>query len=140
MSEKTRYKRPGKRSKTFVPPAIWDNAVSFCRCYPIWLAELMVCDTSKTITDYSQPKVQTSGGYNSVETLAIRRERLREKVDIVENAANATSDSELMRKFLIMGVTHGLSYDTLAKQGIPCGRRMYHELRREMIYRVSQEI
>lgn len=138
--DKTRYKRPTKRSKNFVPPALWDHAISFCRCYPLWIAELAVCDTSKTITDYTQPKVQAGNGDNPTERLAIRRAKLSEKIRTVEKAAKTVSDSETMQKFIIMGVTHHLSYETLKKQGIPCGRRMYHELRREMIYLVSQEL
>lgn len=139
MNEKKRYKRPTKRSKYFVPPAIWDNAISFCRCYPIWIAELAVCDSSRAIR-YDQPKVQTSGDFDPTETLAIQRAKLREKIKIVEDAAEETAENEVMKKYLILGVAHHLSFDTLQKKGIPCGRRMYHELRREMIYRVAQEL
>lgn len=134
-------RRPTAKSKYYVPFALWDNAITFCRCYPLWIAELSVCDTSKTITDYeNQIHVQTSGDYNPVEEMAIRRVKLQEKVDIVENAARAMTSSEIMVKYLIMGVTHHLSYDTLQKQGIPCGRRQYHEMRRGMIYHVAQQI
>ena len=134
------YKKPTKRSRWFVPPEIWSNAITFCRCYPLWKAEMSVCDTTRTITDYTRDKVQTSNIGSPTEQLAIRRAKLSEKIAIVENAAAAVSDGEIMQKFIIIGVTHHLSYETLQKQGIPCGRRMYHELRREMIYRVSQEI
>lgn len=141
MKTESRYKRPTKRSKFFVAPALWDHAISFCRCYPIWIAELAVCDTSKTITDYAdQIHVQTSGEYNPVEEMAIRRATIQRKVDIVNDAALAASGDEIMQKYLILGVTHHLSYETLSKQNIPCGRRQYHRMRREMIYYVSQRI
>lgn len=134
-----RYKRPTKRSKNYVPGEIWDLALRFCRCYPLWIAELSVYDTSQAIR-YDKPAIQTSGDYNPTEETAIRHSKLQGQVKIVEQAAEQTCQSETMTKFLIMGVTHGLSYETLDKQGIPCGRRMYYELRREMIYKVSQEI
>lgn len=134
-----RYKRPTKRSKTYVPGELWDFALRFCRCYPLWLAEISVYDTSQAIR-YDKPAVQTSGDSNPVEDTAIRHAKLKDQVAIVENAAARTCDNEVIRKYLIMGVTHGLSYETLDKQGMPCGRRMYYEMRREMIYLVSQEI
>jgi len=138
---KIRYKRPTKRSKNFVPPALWDHAISFCRCYPLWIAELSVCDTSRTITNYEdRVNVQTSGDYNPVEELAIRRAELQRKIDIVEDAAKLITESEPLQKYIIMGVTHQLSFETLAGQGIPCGRRQYYEYRRAMIYFVSQKI
>lgn len=136
-----RYKKPTRKSRFFVAPPLWELAIAFCRNYPLWVAELSVCDTSKTITNYSDHlKVQTSSDYNPVEEMAIRRMELKKKVDIIDTAAACVADSEIMRKFLIMGVTHHLSYETLKTQGIPCGRRQYHELRRSMIYCVSQKI
>lgn len=141
MSDKIRYKRPTKRSKNFVPPALWDHAISFCRCYPLWIAELAVCDTSKTITNYeNRVNVQTSNTYNPVEEMGIRRAELQKKVDIVENSVKEVTNSEILQKYLIMGVTHHLSYETLTNQGIPCGRRQYHEFRRAIIYLISQKI
>lgn len=138
---KPRYWKPTKRSKNYVPGEIWDNAIAFCRCYPLWVAEYRVCDTPKTITNYShQVKVQTSGDFNPVEAAAIRRARLKEKMDIVEQAADQACDNAVLRKYLILGVTRGLSYSTLQKQGIPCSRNYYHRLRREMIYHISQNL
>lgn len=135
----SRGRRPSKHSKHYVPAEIWDNAVTFCRCYPLWVAELSVCDSSRAIR-YDNVRVQTTNDYDPTEELALRRAKLREKIAIVENAAKEAADSEAMQKFLIMGVAHHLSYETLRTQNIPCGRRMYHELRREMIYLVSREI
>lgn len=135
----SRYKRPTKRSKNYVPGELWDYALKFCRCYPIWIAELSVYDTSQAIR-YDKPVIQATNDFNPTEETALRHAKLMENVQIVEGAARQTCDGEIMTKFLIMGVTHGLSYETLEKQGIPCGRRMYYELRREMIYRVSQEL
>lgn len=136
-----RYKKPTRKSRFYVPPALWDLAIAFCRNYPLWIAELAVCDTSKTITDYeNQIRVQTSGDYNPVEEMGIRRAELQRKVDIVNDAAKDVTDSDIMQQYLIMGITHRLSYETMAKQGIPCGRRQYHEYRRAFIYSVSQKL
>ena len=133
-------RRPTKKSKHYVAPAIWDHAISFCRCYPLWLAELSVCDSSRAIR-YDKDRVQTSGNYDPTESLGIRRAELQQKIDIVNNAAASTVQNEVIRDLLILGVTHGISYDTLkAKYNIPCGFRQYHEMRRTMIKFIADEI
>lgn len=133
-------RRPTKKSKHYVAPALWDHAITFCRCYPLWKAELSVCDSSRAIR-YDKDRVQTSGDFDPTETLGIRRAELQKKVDIVEQAAAEATVSEVIQELLILGVTHGLSYDTLsAKYGIPCGYRQYHECRRTMIKHVADKI
>lgn len=138
---KPRYKKPTKKSRWYVDPALWQHAVSFCRCYPLWIAELCVCDSSKTITDYEhQIHVQTSGDYNPTEALGIRRAELQSKVDIINNAIKAVTDDEPLQVYLRLGVTHHLSYETLREKQIPCGRRQYHQYRREIIFNVAKAI
>ena len=133
-------RRPTKKSKHYIVPALWDHAITFCRCYPLWKAELSVCDSSKAIR-YDIDRVQTSGDYDPTETLGIRRAEIQEKVDLVERAAAIATQSEVIQELLILGVTHGLSYDTLcAKYHIPCGFRQYHEYRRIMIKYIADKI
>lgn len=134
-----RYRKPTKRSRYYVPPALWNHAISFCRCYPLWVAALSACDSSRAIR-YDLDRVQTSGDGNPTEQLGIRRAELQRKIDIIHDASAAVTESEPMQKYVIMGVTHGLSYETLEQQGIPCSRNTYHAYRRKMIFNVSQAI
>ena len=137
--KKPRFKKPTKRNRFYVPGAIWEHATKFCKCYPLWVAELSACDSSRAIR-YDLDKIQTNGDSNPTEDLGIKRAELQRKIDIVENSVNAVTESKPLRKFLLLGVTHGLSFETLEQQHIPCGRRMYYEMRREVIFRVSKEL
>ena len=133
-------RRPTKKSKHYVAPALWDHAITFCRCYPLWKAELSVCDSSKAIR-YDIDRVQTSGDYDPTETLGIRRAEIQEKVDLVERAAAIATQSEVIQELLILGVTHGLSYNTLRMRfDIPCGHNQYNEYRRTMIKYIADKI
>ena len=142
-----RYRKPTKRSRYYVAPALWNHAISFCRCFPLWVAELSACDSSRAIR-YDLDKVQTSGDNNPTEQLGMRRAELQRKVDIINTSAAAVTDSDPMQKYIIMGVTHGLSFEVLEHlplqdtklQGIPCSRNTYHAYRRKMIYNVAMAI
>lgn len=139
---KPRYKKPTRRSRYYVDPVLWQRAIWFCRDYPRWILLLDSCtDSNHTVTDYAnQVRVQTSGDSNPTEALGIRRAELQAKVDIVNHAINAVTDNDTLRMYLKLGVTHQLSYETLREKQIPCGRRQYHQYRREIIYNVAQEI
>ena len=133
-------RRPTKTSKHYILTVLWDYAISFCRCYPQWLAELSVCDSSCAIR-YDKDRVQTSNNYDPTETLGIRRAELEAKIKVVEDAAAIAARDEVIRELLILGVTHGLSYNTLkTRYNIPCGLNQYHESRRTMIKAVADKI
>lgn len=125
-------RRPTKRSKYYVPAEIWDHAISFLRCYPVWVKEARIYDTASAIR-YDLPKVQTSGDYNPVEQTAMKHAKLRDKIEMVEDAAAYATGNKVLQQFLIKGATQGLSYETMRKQGIPCGPRQYYRMRRKMI-------
>ena len=118
------YKRPSRRSKYYLPPQIYDNVVTYCRCYPIWLKELQTLpDTSKAIT-YDQDKVQSSGGYDATAELALKRVELERKIDLIRTTAMITNSQ--MWEWILKYVTEkNVTIDDLIAQGMPCHRNTF---------------
>lgn len=112
---------------------------SFCRMYREWVAMINTCDASKGIR-YDLVRVQTSPGDSSTETLGIKRADLQSKVDIIEGAVQSVTDSEVLQKFLLIGITEPMSYDGLCAKGIPCGRTLYHQLRKQALSLIAERI
>lgn len=112
---------------------------SYCRMYREWRAMIATCDASKGIR-YDLPRVQTSAGDSSTETLGIRRAALQTKVDIIEDAVRSVTESEVLQGFILLGITEPMSYERLTVKGIPCGRTLYHQLRSQALFLIAQKI
>ena len=133
------YRRPKKKSPYFVEPEIFDNVVTFCRCYPLWVKELQtVPDSSRAIT-YDKDKVQTSGGYNVTEALALKRVEIEHKVDLIRTTAMISSPD--LWEWIIKGTTEkGVTINDLINQGMPCNKNHYAKIRAYFYYLLSKRI
>lgn len=133
------YRRPTKRSKYYLPPQIYDNVVTFCRCYPVWVKELQTLpDSSKAIT-YDKDKVQTSGGYDSTAELALRRVELEHKIDLIRTTAMITNPQ--MWEWILKYVTSKhVTIDDLIAQGMPCHRNTFSSMKAYFYYLISKRI
>ena len=133
------YRRPSKKNPYYVEPELFDNVVSFCRCYPLWLKELETLpDPSKAIV-YDKEKVQTSGGYDSTSALALKRVDIERKVDIIRTTAIIVSPD--LWEWIIKGTTtRGVRIDDLIAQGMPCNKNYYAKIRGYFYYLLSKRI
>lgn len=134
----TQYRTPKKTSKYYVPEQVYRTVVYFCRQYPLWVSELKVePDTSKAI-DYSTDRVQTSSQYDATSEIAMHRQMISKKKEMVDTVAHNVAGN--MDEWLILGVGHGLTYYQLRERGIPCGKNMYSALRQRFYYEMSKLI
>ena len=94
------YRRPKKKSPYFVEPEIFDNVVTFCRCYPLWVKELQTLpDSSRAIT-YDKDKVQTSPMDQMLEALSEIDHYERERLKVVKTLIDIRSI--IARKLIIL--------------------------------------
>ena len=109
----------------------------FCLQYPECKNDLKVLtDTVKGI-EYSE-KVKGGGGENQTEKLAIKRLELRNKCELIEQAA-IEADPDLY-PYIIAGVTRGLTYRSLReREHMPCGRNVYYDRRRRFFWILSRK-
>ena len=135
----SRYRRPTKKSKYYVEKRLYDAAVHWVRLYPDWVQELKEYDTGQAIR-YDRVQVQTSGNFDPTEAAGIRKAELSQKVELVEDAAREAVKNNVLRMWILYGVTNGIPFDQLAAKGIPCGKDMFYESRRAFYYHVAQRI
>lgn len=110
----------------------------FCMQYQEWRDELKYCtDTVKGI-NYSA-EIKGTGTGNATEELAIRRDELKRKCELIEQTA-IEADPEIYQ-YIIKGVTTDYaSYKYLSTvMGIPCSRNTYYERRKKFYWLLSKK-
>lgn len=133
-----KYKAPSKNSKYYLPREDYLTTVHYALRYPLWVEELRVtADTGKGIR-YDKEKVQTSITGNEVEDTAIRRVELTKKKELIDSTINEVAKG--MDDYIRLSVCYGLTYDQLLARKIPCGRRLYVEIRQRFFFELSKKI
>lgn len=124
-----------RKNPYYVNKYRYKELLYFCRQYPTWEKALVGLNGL-----YAKPAelgmlVQTGQeGESSVERCVISMDRFRSLMKLVEDAAKET-DPELCR-YLLKGVTNGLSYDELGY--IPCSRDTYYNRYRKFFYHLNK--
>ncbi len=131
--------RPLNEEKYKISKHRFAEIYHFCLQYNEWKDELKYkTDTvaSPVITDMPTSHSNDSG----VETLAIRREQLEKKCNLIENTAIETDPS--ICQYILKAVTNEyVTYNYLRTvMGIPCGKNYYYDKRRKFYYLLSQKI
>lgn len=112
----------------------------FCMQYQEWRTELeCVTDTVRGIVNTDG--IRGGGRIGSAtEQLVIRRMKLREKCELIEQTA-IEADPDLYQ-YVIEGVTREYATYKYLRQveGIPCGKDMYYDRRRKFYWLLAQKI
>lgn len=133
-----KVKTPTERSRWWIPKEDFKTAVHWALRYPLWVAELSIDpDTSRAIV-YDKDKVQTSGGFDATSELAIRREELSRKKDLLERVVDLAGHD--IYRYLLLGVTEGLTVYQLIDMGMPCSKDYYVDRRQRFYYELSRRI
>lgn len=133
-----RVKAPTKRSKWWIPTEEFKTAVHWALRYPLWVTELSVePNTSKAIV-YDKDRVQTSGDYDPTSETAIRRQEMQRKKDLLESIVRMVGPD--IYKYLLLGVTEGLTIWQLQDMGMPCEKDYYTDRRQRFYYELSRRI
>ena len=144
--------RAEKKGKYKLSKHEFYTAMHFALQYKDWQRELRtMSDTSKAITYSDMPK----GNINPDPTgdLVEKRERLKDKVLLVERSARTAVYGDIMGRMcvpevrdkivlmLLRGVTEeGVTYDTLRVSGdMPCCRNVYNRMKRRFYYILNSE-
>lgn len=126
------------KNKYYVPKETFLMVVHYCKQYPGWEAELSaMSDTSKGIA-YDQDRVQASVSSDPTFELAVRREEISKKKDMIDKTAKEVAGN--LWKWMILGACYDHPYYHLRHCGIPCGKDVYYALRRKFYFEMSKKI
>lgn len=121
-----------------LPNEEYQTVIHFARQYPLWVKELQTRpDTIKAIT-YDGEKVQTSCGYDPTIETAMRRTILENKCRLIEETAREAGTG--IYRYLLRGVTQGVTFWELRQQGMPCGKNYYTKCRQRFYWSLAQKI
>lgn len=105
----------------------------FCLQYPNWLEFYSKLDGYSAV-HYTQAKSANTGApADTVPETVEKRESVKRRMDLVEEAAKRTD--AVIGPYIFRAVTTGLSYEHLrAKYSMPCGKSQYYDLYRKFFW------
>lgn len=111
----------------------------YCMQYNEWKQELNLLDDSvKSPQITGMP--QGSGTSDPTSNLAIRREFLSQKCELIENTAKE-ADPELWEYILINVTNEFATFNYLQMNGgIPCGKNYFYKSRRKFFFLLARKI
>ena len=131
MSTQIRPELSGK-NKYWIEKHRFYELRHFCLQYRSWLEQYKELDGYPT-QSYSRDDCRSTDPADPTERIAERKLYLRERMDLVRNAAKATD--EVIGHYIFKAVTQGKSYEHLrAKDNIPCCKNTYYDLYRKFFW------
>ena len=125
-----------EKNKYFINKYRYYELKYFCLQYPAWKRAYDSLDNvldARGFTDGSKP----SDISDPTAKYAIAKEHYAKRMKVVEQTAIET-DEELYR-YILKGITEGLSYDVMnAKEQIPCSRDTYYDRYRRFFFLLSK--
>ena len=106
----------------------------FCLQYEDWKKEYVKLIVLKS---YGAGEIKGTGRIDPTSDIAIRAAQLDSNMTIVKKCAKEAGGD--IWEWLFMGVTCGLSFVTLEKRGIHCGKDYYYERYRKFFWLLDKE-
>lgn len=106
----------------------------FCLQYEDWKTEYVKLVVLKS---YGYGEIKGSETVDRTSQVAIRAAELDRKMTMVKKCAKEAGGD--IWEWLFMAVTCGLSFTTLEKRGIPCGKDYYYERYRKFFWLLDKE-
>lgn len=117
-----------KKKEYYISKHRYYELVHFCLQYPEWKQEYISLDAPKK----SEHDVSDGLPGDPTAFLGIKRAILKEKMELVEEAAKISS-AELWT-YIFKSVTEGYSYGYFMANGIPCGKDLFYTDRRKFFW------
>ena len=121
-----------KRSKYYIDKNRYYELKYYCLQYPIWKKKQAQIDglVRKQSFIFQNSDSQFS---DPIFSRVRSRTYYTDNIKLVEDSAKLSDP--VLSSYVLMGVTNGLSYNTLrTKYSIPCGRDMYYERYRRFFW------
>lgn len=116
------------------------NAKYYALRYNAWLAEYnSLKDSMGAITVDDMPHAKNNIS-NPTQRLAERRAELREKMEIIEQAAK-DANPEIARELMIMATNYDMTFDRLkAEYQLPYESKQFYKYRRKFYYLLAKNL
>lgn len=131
-----------KKNKYWLEKYRYYELKNFCLQYSSWKAALRALDDSYIYSDgmSRRPAVldaflRSKNHGDPTAQSAMARSYYIERIEMVEKSALEASADSILSRFILKGVTTGMSYETMnVKYDVPCSKRCYYETYRKFFW------
>lgn len=110
----------------------------FCLQYPTWRKNYASLDSMSNSPTNTSLSSKTNVHGNPTAKCAESKLFYLDRIKLIEQTAENTD--QIMERYILKGVTEGLSYDILkARLEIPCGKDKYYDLYRKFFWLLDKE-
>ena len=118
-----KYRTLSENNKYYLPKHTYLACIHYALQYRDWKASLDADRDTRGAIRYDKDRVQTSGDYDSTSETAIRMTEIAEKCATIDKCISIACDGS-----------------NLEDQGIPCGKKMYYDIRQRFYYELGKKI
>ena len=135
-----KYRTLSENNKYYLPKHTYLACIHYALQYRDWKASLDADRDTRGAIRYDKDRVQTSGDYDSTSETAIRMTEIAEKCATIDKCISIACDGSNLDKYIRLGVCYGFTFYQLKDQGIPCGKKMYYDIRQRFYYELGKKI
>lgn len=129
-----------KKNKYWIERHRYYELKHFCMQYPIWKKMLTRFIMESVIKSPKNQDIRVQKGdvADPTANTAITRQYYSDRIVMLEQVAKETD--AVLGKYVLKGITEGISYDILkVREDIPCCKEVYYDLYRKFFWLLDKE-
>lgn len=135
-----KYRILSENNKYYLPKHTYLTCIHYALQYRDWKALIDTNRDTRGAIRYDKDRIQTSGDYDSTSETAIRMIEITDKCNLIDKCIQTACDGSNLENYVRLGVCYGFTFYQLSDQGIPCGKKMYYDIRQRFYYELSKKI
>lgn len=135
-----KYRTLSENNQYYLPKETYLMCIHYALQYRDWKAMLDADRDTRGAIRYDKDKIQTTNDYDSTSETAMRMVEIAGKVNLIDSVIISACDGSNLDKWLRLSVCYGFTFWQLSADGMPCGRRMFYDIRQRFYYELSKII
>ena len=136
----SKYRTLSEKNKYYLPKHTYLACIHYALQYRDWKATLDAERDTRGAIRYDKDKVQASNDYDSTSETAMRMVEYYDKCAMIDKLINIACDCSNIDRWVRLGVCYGFTVYQLEEMGMPCGKKMYYNIRQKFYYELSKKI
>lgn len=135
-----KYRTLSEKNRYYLPKHMYLACIHYALQYRDWHALLMSERDTRGAIRYDKDRVQIANDFDSTSETAMRTAEIQRKIDMIDDAIATACDGSNLERWIRLGVCYGFTFYQLAEEEIPCGKKMYYDIRQRFYYELSKKI
>lgn len=135
-----KYRTLSEKNIYYLPKHTYLTCIHYAMQYRDWKASLDANRDTRGAIRYDKDKIQSANDYDSTSETAIRMIEIEDKCAMIDKCIRIACDGHDLDKYVRLGVCYGFTMYQLLDEGMPCGKKMYYNIRKKFYYELSKNI